>query len=131
MIIKTRDGKITESGGGMTNTGKSRIICGSEGQRLTPAYLPSRGYSNGDHAYFTPEIGMMVVDCWRSSQSEEIIISRVVEITTEEVLVDKMYGWNPIAGEDNIPGNFYKACDAAIEKATEYHCRRAYYCNEN
>ncbi len=46
----------TENGGGMTNTGSATIVCGADGQKLKPLFIP-RGYSNGDHAIFVIEPG--------------------------------------------------------------------------
>lgn len=120
---------LSECGGGSRNTGESRIVCGSEGERLKPLYIPYRGYAWGDHALFVVRAGMHIIECSRSRGSERVIFSRVAGVGTdadpdelELVIVAEWEG-----GDGDIPSFLAPAVDAAREKAACYHCRHVHY----
>ncbi len=47
---------VTESGGGMTNTGYATVIASADGTALKPLFVP-KGYANQEHAIFVLRSG--------------------------------------------------------------------------
>ena len=125
---KTNLPTITESGGGRTNTGYSTIICGKEGERIKPIFVP-RGYCNSEHAIFVARIGMHIIEASHDRNGETAFVSRIEKIGNDEcpdeLIVKDLY--SSINGDGNIPEKFENAVDAAIEKANCYHCREPHY----
>lgn len=129
---KTRLPIITESGGGMTNTGGAQIVCGEKGEALKPLFVP-KGYSNGEHAIFVASPGMHLADASRDRSGETVTISRIKAIGTEddpdEMVTEVVYEYKN--GDGNIPEKFQGAANAALEKANCYHCREPHFFNPN
>ena len=115
---------ITESGGGSSNTGYACIVCGPNGEKVKPLFVP-RGYSNGDHAIFVARPGMCIVSASHSRRGESAAVSRIVEIIGDELKLEAVGEWED--GDGNIPEQFEAAQSAAMSKAHDYHCRRAFY----
>lgn len=119
---------ITECGGGMTNTGDSRIICGTRGERIVPLFVP-KGYSNGDHAIFVAKPGMHIITASHDRSGETIRAWRMGEIVKEgeyEYVSCALVG-EAENGDSVIPDYLIEAAAAANDKAHDYHCRRAWY----
>lgn len=117
---------ITESGGGMSNTGYSTIICGEEGQRLTPLFVP-RGYSNGDHAIFVVHPGKThYLKAEHDRRGESVSLYRIDGIDEEDFILSTLVGEYQ-DGDSNIPMQFQTAVEVALAKAKCYHCREAHY----
>ena len=116
---------ITESGGGTTNTGGATIICGANGERLKPLFVP-RGYSNGDHAIFVARVGMHIVEAGHSRRGESATVYRIDGIGTDDTVVfHEVAGYED--GDGNVPPEFEAAVDAALEKSHCYHCREPHF----
>ncbi len=116
----------TENGGGMTNTGHATIVCGADGQKLKPLFIP-RGYSNGDHAIFVIEPGKThFARAWRSRGGDGAVVEKVISIDGDDNLEVATVGEYE-NGDGNIPSNFQDAVDAALKKCRAYHCRSAHY----
>lgn len=122
---------LAESGGGSTNTGRARIICGLNGEPLT-SFGGSRT-CNGEHARFfikaalivryshhrgdgdgTVELVALSDDCMSIRQTE---LYKFTDHTEPELLARENAG---IA----FP---VEAVRAAKQKSRDYHCRSAYY----
>ena len=110
----------------MTNTGSATIVCGADGQKLKPLFIP-RGYSNGDHAIFVIEPGKThLVHASRDRGGERAIVEKVIGIDGDDNL--EVYAVGEYEnGDGNIPSNFQGAVDAALEKTKCYHCREPHY----
>ena len=116
-IVKTSKGypAIWESGGGMTNTGTARIVCGSDGEKLEPIYIRKRGQlSCGTHALFLLKNGMHVIHVDRHNDEYEMKIGKYHDGIFTEL-------------ESDIPTYLSEAIKVAREKTRHYHCRNAYY----
>jgi hypothetical protein len=127
-VERSKTGKptVTENGGGMSNTGYATIICGNDGKRLKPIFVP-RGYSNGEHAIFVIIPGQTCfVSATRNRRGENATICRITKINEDDTLEHEMIGEYE-NGDGNIPDNFQPAVTAALEKAKCYHCREAHY----
>jgi hypothetical protein len=117
---------LTENGGGMTNTGYATIVCGADGQKLEPLFIP-RGYSNGDHAIFVVNPGQThLIRASRSRSGESVVVERAIDIDGDDNLEVDVVGEYE-NGDGNIPSKFRGAVDAALKKCRDYHCRSAHY----
>jgi hypothetical protein len=115
-IVKTSKGypAIWESGGGMTNTGTARIVCGPNGEKLKPVYIRKKGQlSCSTHALFLLKHGIYVIEVDRHNDEYTMKIAINNNGVFEEV--------------ENIPFFLDEAIKAAREKTRHYHCRNAYY----
>lgn len=117
---------VTENGGGMSNTGYATIVCGSNGKKLKPFFIP-RGYSNGDHAIFVVKPGEThLAYASRGRHGEACRVEKVIGIDDDDELQTEMIGEYE-NGDGNIPPPFQSAVNAAIEKTKCYHCREAHF----
>ena len=119
---------ITESGGGATNTGNADVICGPNGEKVKPLFVP-RGYSNGDHALFVARVGMHIVSASHSRRGESATVYKITAIgdgdRQDDLVTDVVGEYED--GDGNIPDFLQAAVDAALEKSHCYHCRSAYF----
>jgi hypothetical protein len=119
---------VVEEGGGASNTGSATVICGSDGQRLIPLFIP-RGYSNGEHAIFVAEPGMCLIDASHDRRGESVTINRILAIGAKDepdrLVLKVAYEYED--GDGNIPAGFQAAANAATEKARCYHCREPHF----
>ena len=124
---KSTTGKfiLSESGGGLSNRGGSRIICGSSGEKLPALFIP-KGYANGDHAWFHLKPGMVVIEAGRSRGGESVEVCTVTAIADNGDVTLKKIGYLE-NGDGNIPKRFDAAVKAALDKASCYHCREPHF----
>ena len=123
---KTNLPTITESGGGMTNTGSTTIVCGGNGEKLKPLFVP-RGYSNGDHAIFVVKEGFNhLVNASRGKWGERATIERIISINDDDSIDLETVGEYE-NGDGNVPDQFEMAVKAALEKSRCYHCRESHF----
>ncbi len=119
---------VAESGGGATNTGKARIVCGSAGGSLRPLFVP-RGYSNGEHALFVVDRSTVIVEASHDRNGEYVKVSRVTNVGTindpEEVILELVGKYEN--GDGNIPEQYAEAVNAALSKSKCYHCREPHF----
>jgi len=116
---------ISESGGGYTSRGWARIICGREGERLRPKFVPKRQLSFGGHADFEASPGLVIIEARRDGASISIMIRRIAAIEGNTLLTVDVASWAD--GNGRIPPAFADAVQAAIEKTLCYRCRHAHY----
>lgn len=119
---------LCESGGGMTNTGSAVVICGTNGEKVKPLFVP-RGYANSDHAIFVVCPGMHVVEAYHDRGGERITVYRIdaigVEDDADSVKFHEVASWEN--GDGNLGDAFEAAATAALQKSYCYHCREAHY----
>jgi hypothetical protein len=103
---------FTESGGATTSKRSAIIICGPNGEKVVPLFVPKR-YSNGDHAIFVAKVGMHIVSCDYDHGSEKVVVYKVagiggdiqVPIPWGEMLAKKYAG---LAETECLPGESYR-----------------------
>ena len=128
-ISKTGIPCLWEAGGGYSNTGKSQIIAGKNGEAKQPIYIRRRGeLACCEHALIPVDVGDFIITTNHHRGDFETQICRVEEIHAETAVCSIIgeysrgeWTW----GEEHhflIP-----AVDAAWEKATCYHCRAPHY----
>lgn len=124
---------ISESGGGMTNTGEAICISSQNGKKMLPYKFSS--YSLGEHATFF--ITKTAVACYVNRYHDEVSITLYlikVGNDTRNVDVFKMWHTDPIHYIDSIIIDeyvkFIPLIHATIEKSYCYHCRSPHYYSE-
>jgi len=125
---KTGLATFCESGGGMTSTGSATVVCGMNGEKLKPLFVP-RGYSNGKHAIFVVRPGMYIINAGNSKAGERAVAHQILGIGTTEdpdelvTIVVAEYE----NGDGNVPEQLQSAVEAALAKSNCYHCHSVFY----
>jgi len=132
---KTRKGlpALWESGGSMTNSGKSQIICGSNDERLKAIYIPRGGeLSCGKHALIPIKIGdkVIIVSHQRKDFTIKIYQIKSIEKYEERLVMEAINTWQEGEWENDddnstLANSF--SVQATMDKATCYHCREPHY----
>ena len=119
---------IREEGGGMSNTGYATIVCGAQGEKVKPLFVP-RGYSNAEHALFVAKVGMLFVDASHNRRGESATAYQIDAIGTadnpDELITSVLYEYED--GDGTFPEWLQEAKSAALKKSDCYHCRDAHY----
>jgi hypothetical protein len=137
---------LWEEGGGRTNTGETAVICSSEGLPLKPLFVRSKGHlSCAEHALFAvypqPQEDVVKIDASHHNRDFDIAITSL-SLSSEGELRECQL-WEARTGEIReapvaiaqwirtcLPEKlieFQAALRAAMEKATNYHCREPYF----
>ncbi|MGQ4893351.1 MAG: hypothetical protein ACP6IQ_01860 [Candidatus Njordarchaeia archaeon] len=135
MIITTELTKkgypaLWEEGGGYSNTGRSRIITGPKGERLTPVYIRRRGrLACEEHALFIVKEGCHIISASHHRADFNIHVFKILsakkdynKIEVEEINSFSMGEW-----DEELPEYLEEPVKIAKEKALRYHCREALY----
>jgi hypothetical protein len=117
---------LWESGGGLSNTGTSRIICDRFGNAKKAIYVPTRGdLCNGGHALIPVTVDDIVVEDTRHRENHMISVWEITKIEDGKAFLRLLeYAENVKADTEQI---YTDAITAAMEKARDYHCRSIYY----
>ena len=127
---------VWERGGGRTNTGEAEIICSMDGRPLKPLFVRRRGHlSCSEHAAFGIWEGHEVICIHASHHRGDFVINvsklrATKENLVEEILI-KLQDFESL--EDVLPTKYEylrNAIEAAMDKATCYHCRSPHYIKE-
>lgn len=142
-IERTKKGlpALWESGGGYSNTGEATIIAGKNGEAKQPIYIRRRGQlACCRHALVILEVGDYIIVAFHHREDFEIEIYRVLDFdeVKEEMYavmehINCRYNMEHIncfgMGEwdAELPASLEAAVQAAMEKATCYHCREPHF----
>ena len=121
-----------ESGGGYRNTGDATIVAGKSGQPKRAAYVRRRGsLANAPHALIVLEVGDFVIE---AHHHREDFIIEVLEIQGFEhnesemfALVERVNCFDRGEWDAELPAFLTDAVEAAVNKATCYHCREPHF----
>lgn len=125
-----------EAGGGFSNTGEATIITTKDGQPKKAIYVRGRGdLANGKHALVIVEVGDYIIEANHHREDFKIKIYKVLDF---EVKKEETYEITyAVMEQDNcfsrgewdaeLPAYLEAAVQAAMEKATCYHCREPHY----
>jgi hypothetical protein len=117
---------LTENGGGMSNTGYATLVCGENGQKLKPLFVP-RGYSNKDHAIFVVHPGKThLVHASTSKSGETVTVEKITDINDDDEIITVVIGEYE-NGDGTIQQSFNPVVSAALQKTRCYHCREPHY----
>ena len=132
--LKTRDHKLLiecwEEGGGYSNTGQAIIICGCNGEKMIPFFIPQPHEYNGRHAHFSLE---KMVSITAVLQKGSVLISikkhRVKEVNGNGALrIETKVVWE--GNSNDLPTEhqkFREATLAAVGKVKHFHCREPHF----
>ena len=147
-VERTKEGlpALWESGGGYTNTGKATIVAGPNGEKKAPLYIRQRGpLACAHHALFVVHEGDTVIKSSHVREDFNHKVYRIVAIRGDEAALELIAEFShgqwtgPLgqkleadlarmaAGEPPMM-ELSIAVQMAEGKATDYHCRKAYYC---
>ena len=131
-VTKSGFVSLWEQGGSRRNTGEAIIVAKPDGTMPTAVYIPKGGHLfNGQHALIPVHPGYWVIKTshYRQDFSHEIyeVVCGFVENNVPKVELRKINEFS--RGEWNVPVKIYfkAAIEAAEKKATDYHCRSAYF----
>jgi hypothetical protein len=122
---------IWESGGGMTNTGSSRLVTRADGNKPTAVYMPTGGQlSCGEHALIPIQVGYHVIEC-SVGKGTRITVYRITSILADgdKAELEKLFEYAQGEWVDgNKPqGVLMEAAQASQKKACSYHCRSVFW----
>mgnify|MGYP001307782489 CR=1 FL=1 len=137
-IEKTKKGFpcLWESGGGFTNTGEATIIASPSGGPKKPVYVRRRGHlANAHHALVILEVGDYIIKCNHHRGDFEITVYKIVnfeevkkkEVTETYAVVEQENYFSMGEWDAELPASLEAAVQAAMQKATCYHCREPHF----
>lgn len=129
-IERTKNGypALWESGGGSTNTGEATIITNKDGQPKKAIYVRSRGQlANGRHALIPISVGDYIISADHHRKDFKIEIYKILDFEEETAVVEQVNRFSMGEWDTELPAYLEAAVQAAMEKATCYHCREPHY----
>ena len=134
LIERTKKGypALWECGGGYTNTGEAVIIANIDGQPKKAIYVRRRGHlANSEHALIPIEVGDYIVKADHHREDFEIQIFRILGFEAKEeetyAAVEQINCFSKNEWDAELPAFLEAAVQAAMEKATCYHCRKPHF----
>lgn len=116
---------ITEYGNGLSG---AQIICGKDGERVHPVYVPQNQSTVGPHAIFRIEEDMCVVIAAINGLQENATVYRL-KLNGDEADLEPLYMYSGTKEERN-PLRFVEAITTAFEKCRCYGCKEPHYIKE-
>lgn len=121
-----------EAGGGFTNTGEATIIANKDGQPKEAIYIRRRGHlANGEHALVILEVGDYIVEANHHREDFGIGIYKVVDFEVKEeetyAVIEQVNCFSRGEWDAKLPASLEAAVQAAMKKATCYHCRKPHF----
>ena len=133
-VEKTKKGfpAYWETGGGCRNTGTATIIADQYGQPKKAAYIRRRGeLANSAHALIILEVGDYIIIANHHRRDFYVEISRITgfENDGEETfaVVEQINRFDKNEWDTEFPMFLKAAVEAAVAKATCYHCREPHF----
>jgi len=133
-IEKTKSGlpAIWECGGGYSNTGEATIIASPSGDAKRAIYVRGRGkLANGNHALIVLEIGDHIVEASHHRVDFKMDIYKILQFEANDentyAVTELVYQFSRGEWDKEPPAYLTPAVEAAMGKATCYHCRSAHY----
>lgn len=126
LIEKTKKGypAFWEGGGSYTNTGEATIIANKDGQPKKAVYVRSRGeLANAHHALIILEKGDHIIDASHHREDFEIEIYKILDFEEKTAVVEQVNCFSMGEWDVELPTSLEAAVQAAMQKATCYHCR--------
>jgi len=129
-IERTKKGypALWECGGGYTNTGEATIIAGKDGQPKKAVYIRGRGeLANSFHALIILEVGDYIIEANHHREDFVIEIYKILDFEEETAVVEQVNYFEMGEWDTELPAFLEAAVQAAMKKATCYHCRGPHY----
>jgi len=132
-IERTRTGLPArwECGGGATNTGEVIIVAGASGQPKKALFVRRKGHlANAEHALVPVTIGDFIVYAYHKRRNFWIRIFKIQNFEETYAISQMAYEFKGGQWNEPLPDYLQPAVNAAIQKATCYHCRSAHWVAE-
>lgn len=136
-VERTKKGypALWESGGGYRNTGDATIITNKEGQPKKALYIRRRGeLANAPHALIILEVGDFIIEAHHHRGDFRIEIFRITDFDVKEeetyAAVEQINCFDKGEWDAELPAFLEAAVQAAVNKATCYHCREPHFAIE-
>lgn len=129
-IERTKKGypAMWELGGGHKNTGFATIIAGKNGEPKRPVYIRTRGHlANEKHALFIIERGDHVIFADHHRNDFIILVHRIKEVEKDTAICELIHEFSEGEWDTEPKDELANAVEAAMNKATCYHCREPHY----
>ena len=133
-IERTKKGypAFWEAGGGLTNTGEATIITNKDGQPKKAIYVRRRGLlANARHALVILEVGDYIIEANHHRRDFVIEIFRVLDFEDKEeetyAVIEQVNCFSRGEWDAELPAYLEPAVQAAMQKATCYHCRKPHF----
>lgn len=126
---------LWESGGGYKNTGDAVIVADKDGQPKRAAYIRRRGeLANAPHALIILETGDHIVEAHHHREDFLIEVFKVLDFEEKDgemfAVVETVNRFDRGEWDTDLPEFLESAVQAAVEKATCYHCRSPHFVRE-
>jgi hypothetical protein len=121
-----------EAGGGYKNTGDATIVAGRDGQPKRATYIRRRGsLANAPHALIVLEVGDHIVEAHHHREDFTIEIFKALDFEEKDgemfAVVELVNRFDRGEWDTEFPMFLKAAVEAAVEKATCYHCREPHF----
>lgn len=134
IVDKTKKGfpALWECGGGHTNTGYATIIAGKGGQPKKAVYVRCRGsLACEHHALVILEVGDHIIEANHHRRDFDISISKILGFEDKQgekfAIVKQINCFSMGEWDVELSAHLQAAVQAAMEKATCYHCREPHF----
>lgn len=122
---------LWECGGGFTNTGEATIIASPSGGPKRAIYIRNRGsLANSHHALIILEVGDYIIEANHHREDFEIEIFKILDFEEETAVVEQTNCFSMGEWDAELPAYLEAAVQAAMQKATCYHCREPHFIAE-
>ncbi len=121
-----------ESGGGYRNTGDAVIVADKDGQPKRATYIRRRGgLANAPHALIILEVGDHIVEAHHHREDFLIEVFKVLAFEEKDsemfAVVELVNRFDRGEWDEELPKFLETAVQAAVDKATCYHCREPHF----
>ena len=130
-LSKTGLPTMWEKGGAFKNTASATVICDFEGFPKRAIFTNKKGnIACAEHALIRVEVGDAIIEVNSIRNVSTIEILRITDIKKKQLIakVSRIAYWADGKWDNAIIASKYRdACEAAINKAGDFHCRKPYY----
>ncbi len=122
---------VWESGGGMSNTGRARIVCSAAGTPKRAIYIRRAGHrACAEHALITIQPGDFVIDAWQHRGDFSINVYNISGIGEDTAAVVRVHEFSEGEWDSEPAPALHAAVAAARRKASCYHCKSPHFIAE-
>lgn len=121
---------VWEKGGAYSNTGDCQLVCDMNGLAKKAIYIRTRGsLACEEHALIPIRVNDYIVKVSQWRDDFDIKIHKIISIDTENKVaeLEQINHFSENEWDCELDEKFNAVVEAGKEKATEYHCRDAYF----
>ena len=121
---------VWEKGGAYSNTGNCQLVCDMNGKAKKAIYIRTRGsLACEEHALIPIRVNDHVVEVGQWRHDFDVKIYRIISIDNENKVaeLEQINHFSENEWDCELDEKFNAVVEAGKEKATDYHCRDAYF----